>query len=101
MLSYRELAGEEFWKKEKADYDELMAYRKSIRGKPDEYQKAKLEINKILIDHYNRMIFHTGRSNCDCKGCVEIKHEAKEMFAKTGEITPEMRKRLKSRDIVF
>ena len=73
MLSYRDFAGEDFWKKEKADYDELMRYRKSIKGKPDIYQQAQLELNRIWIDHYNRTIFCTGKSYCDCKGCVELK----------------------------
>ncbi len=91
MITSRELMGEEAWKKDKADYDQLMAYRKTIRGKPDIYQQAQLALNQIWIDFYNRRLFHRWVSYCDCKACADLKQETKEM---------KMYQKLKARYIV-
>jgi len=70
MLPAREFFGDEEWKRMKHDYDELMAYRKTIKGKPDVYERLVLDLNRIWIDYYNSVLFHTeGKSTCDCRRC--------------------------------
>lgn len=55
----REYHGDEFWNKTKRELDEMLAYRKTIKGKPDVYQKAMIELNAPFISLYKRMLFGT------------------------------------------
>lgn len=54
----RDFLGEDKWKEWKTDYDELMAYRKTIKGKPDEYQSVIIKMNEHFIKFYKTVLFH-------------------------------------------
>lgn len=70
MLTARDFWGDDEWKRMKQDYDELMAYRKSIKGKPTECEKLIIDLNRIWIDFYKYALFHTeGKPTCDCRRC--------------------------------
>lgn len=54
----RDFLGEDKWKEWKTDYDELMGYRKTIKGKPDEYQMIIIQMNDVWIKFYKRILFN-------------------------------------------
>jgi len=71
MLLARDYLGDEVWKEWKQDFDDLMAYRKTVKGKPDAYQRAMLELQQPWIDFYKTVLFHVaGKTDCDCRGCA-------------------------------
>lgn len=77
MLTARDYYGDEEWKRMKQDYDELMAHRKSLKGKPDVYDKMIIDMNRHWIDFYNSILFHTeGISYCDCRRCQMKKNQS-------------------------
>lgn len=49
--------GDEFWIKTNRELDEMLAFRKTIKGKPDIYQRAQLELNAVFISFYERLLF--------------------------------------------
>lgn len=52
------------------DYESLMRFRKTIKGKPDEYTRAQLELNNMFIDYYKTILFHDPINNkCTCRNC--------------------------------
>lgn len=63
------------WKAWKTDYDSLMAFRKTIKGKPTEEQLVTLEMNKIWIAFYDTVLVHSAamasHGRCVCKSCAE------------------------------
>lgn len=69
----RDFLGEDFWKACKRDYDECMAYRKTIKGKPTEEQLAVLKMNARFIEFYGSILFHSvtlaNRDLCACTSC--------------------------------
>lgn len=69
----RDFLGEETWKRWKLDYDNCMAYRKTIKGKPDEEQQAMLKLNAMFIEFYGSVLFHSAslskRDQCACTRC--------------------------------
>lgn len=75
MLTARDFLGDKEWKRTKQDFDELMAYRKTLKSKPDVYQRMQLDLNQMWIDFYKSALFHVeGKSNCDCRRC-ELKRQ--------------------------
>jgi hypothetical protein len=83
----RDFLGEETWKRWKADYDSLMAYRKTIKGKPDEAQAFILQMNAKWIEYYGSVLFHSvslSRRNgqpgglCACTRCGQRRNAAKD-----------------------
>ncbi len=72
-LHAREFFGDEVWIAWKMDYDAMMAYRKTIKGKPDEAQAIILKMNADWIEFYGSVLFHSARlaaSNmCTCTRC--------------------------------
>ena len=72
-LEAREFLGEEFWKACKRDYDECMAYRKTIKGKPTDEQLVVLKMNASFIEFYGSILFHSSRlaqyNRCACTSC--------------------------------
>lgn len=56
ILSTKDFLTEPVYNAWKLDFDKLMAYRKSIKGKPDAYQMAEIELNKVFIDFYRQTI---------------------------------------------
>src|SRR5437868_9217204 len=87
----RDFLGEETWKRWKQDYDYCMAYRKTIKGKPDQAQQAILEANAVFIAHYGSMLFHSVRLQrqdlCACKRCGQDRQ------ARSEEHTSELQSR--------
>lgn len=69
----REFLGEETWKRWKLDYDNCMAYRKTIKGKPTEEQMVLLNTNADFIEFYGSVLFHSvslaKRNLCGCTRC--------------------------------
>jgi hypothetical protein len=73
----RDFLGVDVWNAWKRDMDELLAYRKTIHGKPDQYQGAQLAINAQFIDHYQAVLYHSGEKGCTCRSC-DIKRKERE-----------------------
>ena len=55
-LPNKDFYGEDVYKAWKQDFDELMAFRKTIKGKPDKWQIAEVELNKVFIEFYRNTI---------------------------------------------
>lgn len=70
-LDARAFLGEEVWIAWKIDYDKLMAYRKTIKGKPDEAQAIILKMNADFIEFYGSVLFHSAwlGNRCTCTRC--------------------------------
>jgi len=76
MLTARDYLENDVWKAWKADFDELMAYRKTIKDKPDVYQSAILKLNQPWIEFYKTALFHVaGQSDCGCRRCQTTRQE--------------------------
>lgn len=69
----RDFLGEDTWKRWKTDYDNCMAYRKTIKGKPTEEQMVVLQMNAQFIEFYGSVLFHSvslaKRGICGCTRC--------------------------------
>ncbi len=52
-----EFLGNDTWNRWKRDMDELLAYRKTIKGKPDEGQRYVLEQNAFAIKIYTKLLY--------------------------------------------
>jgi hypothetical protein len=69
----RDFLGDETWKRWKTDYDNCMAYRKTIKGKPTEEQMVILTMNAAFIEFYGSVLFHSvmkaKTGMCACKRC--------------------------------
>lgn len=72
----RDFLTDEVWKNWKTDYDGLMAYRKTIKGKPDQYERIILQMNNHFIEFYQTVLFHGDKSPCDCRRC-SLRREGK------------------------
>jgi len=95
MLPARDYLGDEVWKEWKRDYDELMAYRKTIKGKPDIYQQAMLALNQPWIDFYKSALFHTaGKTDCNCRNCSLLREEVKKHQGIPDDLLEKMRMRV-------
>lgn len=80
ILAARDWHGEEEWKRMNSDYESLLAFRKTIKGKPDAFQKMQLEFNKGWIDFYKYILFHNmDRYDCTCRKCEEERQELAKM----------------------
>lgn len=70
----RDFLGDDYWKACKRDYDELMSYRKSLKGKPTEEQMFNIKLNAIWITHYDTILWHSSimsdRGRCGCARCA-------------------------------
>jgi hypothetical protein len=53
----RDFLGNDTWVRWKRDMDELLAYRKTIKGKPDEGQRYVLEQNDFAIKIYKKLLY--------------------------------------------
>ena len=81
----RDFWGDEFWNRTKRDYDECMFFRKSMKGKPDDADRAVLEMNKRFIDYYDSILYHSpalGAWRCECKRCAKWRAERTEAEAR-------------------
>ncbi len=69
-MSPREFLTDEIWIAWKADMDALLTFRKTLRGIPDQYQRAQMALNKPWIEFYRTVLFHTGANTCPCRRCT-------------------------------
>jgi hypothetical protein len=65
----RDFLTPEWHKHMKQEYEKLMAFRKTIKGKPDEYDRMLLLLNKGFIDFYETVLWHSGEAKCTCRKC--------------------------------
>lgn len=56
-IRQKEFLTPEVWGKWKLDLDGLLAFRKTIKGKPTDEQMFQLELNKVWITFYKRALF--------------------------------------------
>ena len=79
-LDARAFLEDDVWRRWKTDYDELMAFRKTIKGKPSDEQMVTLEMNKTWIAFYDTVLWHsagmTDHGKCVCKSCAEKRQGA-------------------------
>jgi hypothetical protein len=72
-LDAKDLIGPDTWKEWKADYDSLMSFRKSLKGKPSPEDLVQLKLNSVFIEFYDRVLWHSpiqaSRDECVCAGC--------------------------------
>ena len=70
----RAFLGDETWRAWKTDYDSLMAFRKTIKGKPDEAQLFQIRMNSDWIAFYDQVLWHApflGVKACVCGKCAK------------------------------
>jgi hypothetical protein len=69
----RDFLGDETWRRWKTDYDNCMAYRKTIKGKPTEEQMVMIKMNAAFIEFYGSVLFHSVMKAkigmCACTRC--------------------------------
>ena len=53
----RDFLGEDVWKAWKQDMDSLLAFRKTIKGKPCELQRLQLDLHNGSISFYNNVLY--------------------------------------------
>jgi len=74
-LDARAFLEEETWKRWKLMYDECMAFRKTLKGKPTDEQREQLNANAAWIDFCDRVLWHSSSlatyNRCVCKTCDE------------------------------
>jgi hypothetical protein len=69
----RDFLTDEVWKAWKTDYDGLLAFRKTIKGKPDQYDRLILDMNNHFIEYYQTVLFHGDKKICDCRRCSQAR----------------------------
>ncbi len=55
-LSWREFLGEEAYLANLRDYEAIRTYRKSLKGKPDKYDRILMDLNKQFESFYKRFL---------------------------------------------
>lgn len=73
MTTARDFLGEEEYKRMKMHYDELMHFRKTVKGKPTLEERLQLTINNDKLEFYQTVLFHNALGNCDCRKCQYVK----------------------------
>lgn len=56
MLTNREFFGEEHYKFMLHEFEAIRVRRKSLKGKPDQYQRIELALDKIFETFYKQFI---------------------------------------------
>lgn len=71
----RDFLGDDLWKDYKKDYDSLMSYRKTLKGKPTEEQMITIKMNAYWISYYDRILWHSSilanHKRCVCASCSQ------------------------------
>ena len=71
----RDFLGDDLWKDYKKDYDSLMSYRKTLKGKPTEEQMITIKMNADWISYYDRILWHSSilakHKRCVCATCSQ------------------------------
>ena len=69
----RDFLGEDTWKRWKLDYDNCMAWRKTLNGKPDDYDRLLIRLNHDALELYGSNLFHSvslaKEDMCACTHC--------------------------------
>jgi hypothetical protein len=69
----REFLGDETWRRWKTEYDQCMAFRKTIKGKPTDEQLVLIKANAEFIEFYGSVLFHSvmlaKNDLCACTRC--------------------------------
>lgn len=55
-MTNREFFGEEFYKKMLGDYEAIRVSRKNFKGKPDQYDRIVMDMNKAFETFYRQFI---------------------------------------------
>lgn len=55
-MTKREFLTDEVWKSWKIDFDRLLSFRHSIKGTPDEYQRALIDLYRPWIAFYKAVL---------------------------------------------
>lgn len=76
-LDARDFLEEDTWKRWKQKYDEAMAFRKTLKGKPTDEQRLQLEMNSEWIMFCDTILWHSVRMGpkCVCRKC-DLKRKA-------------------------
>jgi ferredoxin-thioredoxin reductase catalytic subunit len=80
-LDAKDIHGEEFWKWAKNELDSLNSARK-LNGKPDEYDRILLNLDKNMIRWLKIITRHSvrlGIKNCPCPMCDDKRKELMKM----------------------
>lgn len=76
-LAARDFLEDGFWKAYKQDYDACMSFRKTIKGKPTDAERALLALNNTFIEFYSSILFHSAaldsHKKCACLRCTQKK----------------------------
>jgi hypothetical protein len=56
MMTNREFFGEDFYRFMLKEYEAIRVSRKSRKGKPDEYDRINLDLDKIFETFYKKFI---------------------------------------------
>ena len=76
-LDARDFLEEDTWKRWKQMYDECMAYRKTLKGKPTEEQREQLAANNMWIEFCDHILWHSARlaahNRCRCSKCTQAR----------------------------
>jgi len=55
-MKNRDFFDETFYKKMLVEYEAIRVRRKSLKGKPDEYQRVELDLDKLFESFYKRFL---------------------------------------------
>ena len=55
-MTNRDTLGEEHYKLILVDYEAIRVRRKTFRGKPDQYDRLLMEMDKIFEAHYKKFL---------------------------------------------
>jgi hypothetical protein len=56
ILPWREWLGEEHYLLMLRDYEAIRARRKALHGKPDDYERARMALDKVFEQFYKRFL---------------------------------------------
>ena len=55
-MTHRDLLGEEHYKLYLRDYEEIRVRRKAFKGKPDQYDRLIMEMDKAFETYYKKFL---------------------------------------------
>lgn len=56
MLTYRQFLDREFWVFCAMEYQAIGQRRRERKGKPDEYERINIELDKHFASHYKKLL---------------------------------------------
>ena len=74
----RDFHEEAQWKTWKREFDSLMAFRKTLNGKPDAIQLEQIKANAIRLDFLGFVLWHSAylqsEGKCPCTRCASMRN---------------------------